>query len=64
MPGFTPTEPLTTILPRTAEEIQTIEAINTYQGKWLAGFSSRMLEDMGAFPDPHATIAPLTNPIQ
>jgi hypothetical protein len=30
---FTPTEPLKTILPRTAEKIRVIEAINTYQGK-------------------------------
>jgi hypothetical protein len=46
-PGFTPTEPLNTILLQTAEQIHEIQWINEYQARLFAGFSTRMLEDRG-----------------
>jgi len=62
--GFTPTDPLVTILPRTAEELRIQHETYTFQGRWFAGYSSRALEDMGAFPDPEAVYKTLKNPIQ
>jgi hypothetical protein len=63
-PGFTPTEPLNTILPQTAEQNHEIQWINEYQAQLFASFSTRMLEDMGALADPDATLTSLTNPMQ
>jgi len=65
-PGFTPTSPLNTILPRTAEQMREIQWIDRYQADLFAGFSMRMLEDMGALAlaDPDVSYTTLTNPMQ